>query len=115
MKETDWGWMTTDENLVAVMTDLLPAPDELLRVIRCDCTTDCSTAICSCRKHSLECSPACGQCRGIGCSNNTAADISDEDDDDDDDDDRSSDAALYLNLIKVLQWLDYRFNIIHNV
>ena len=62
------------------------APDELLRVIRCICTTDCSTAICSCRKHSLECAPACGQCRGIGCSNSTAADISDEDDDDDDDD-----------------------------
>ena len=85
MKETDWGCMTTDENLVAVMTDLLPAPDELLRVIRCNCTTDCSTSRCSCRKHSLECSPACGQCRGIGCFNSTAADISDEDDDDDDD------------------------------
>ena len=38
-------------------------------------------------------------CRGIGCSNSTAADKSDEDDDDDDDD-RLSDAALYLNLIK---------------
>ena len=81
MKETDWGWMRKDENLVAVMTDLPPAPDELLRVIRCNCTTDRSTARCSCRKHSLECSTACGQCRGIGCSN---TDISDEDDDDDD-------------------------------
>ena len=84
MKETDWGWMTKDENLVAVMTDLPPAPDELLRVIRCNCTTDRRTARCSCRKHSLECSPACGRCRGIGCSNSSAADISDEDDDDDD-------------------------------
>ena len=84
MKETDWGWVTKDENIVPVMTDLLPAPDELLRVIRCNCTTDCSTGRCSCRKHSLECSPACGQCQAIGCSNSTAADISDEDDDDDD-------------------------------
>ncbi len=107
--------MTQDENLVLVMTDFPPGLNELLRVIRSNCTTDCSTAICSRRKHSLECSPAYGQCRGIGCSNSTAADISDEVDDDDDDDDRSSDAALYLNLIKVLQWLDYRFNIIHNV
>ena len=80
------GMMTKDENLVPVMTDLPPALDELLRVIRCNCTTDCSTARCSCRQHSLECSPACGQCRGIGCSNSIAADISDEDDDDDDDD-----------------------------
>ena len=85
-KETDWRWMTKDENVVSVMTFLPPAPDKLLRVIRCNCTTDCSTARCSCRKHSLECSPACGQCRGIGCSNSTAADICDEDDDDDDDD-----------------------------
>ena len=84
--EDGLGWMTKDENVVPVMTLLPPAPDELLRVIRCSCTTDCSTARCSCRKHSLECSPACGQCRGIGCSNSTAADISDEDDDDDNDD-----------------------------
>ena len=49
MKETDWGWMTKDDNLVPVMTDLPPAPDELLRVIRFNCTTDWSTARCSCR------------------------------------------------------------------
>ena len=95
------------ENLVPVMTDLPPARDELLRVIRCTCTTDCSTARCSCRKHSLEYSPACGQCRGIGCSNSTATDISDEDDDDYIDDRCCS----FLNLIKVFQWLDYRFTI----
>ena len=86
MKETDWGWMKKDENVVPVMTFLPPAPDELLRVIRSNCTADCSTARCNCRKHSLEWSPACGLCRGIGCSNSTAVDISDEDDDDDDDD-----------------------------
>ena len=86
MKERDWGWMTKDENVVPVMTFLPPAPDELLRVIRCNCTTDCSTARCSCRMHSLECSPACGQCRCIGCANSTAADISNEDNDDDEDD-----------------------------
>ena len=31
MKETDWGWMTNkDDNLDPAMTDLPPAPDELL-------------------------------------------------------------------------------------
>ena len=84
MKKTDWGWMTKDENVIPVMTLLPTAPDELPIVIRCNCTTDCSTARCSCRKHSLECSPTCGHCRGIGCSNSTATDISDDDDDDDD-------------------------------
>ena len=39
MKETDWGWMTKDENVVPVMTFLPPAPDELFRVFRCNCTT----------------------------------------------------------------------------
>ena len=90
MKETDCEWTTKDDNLVPVMTDLPPAPDELLRVIRCNCTTDCSTARCSCRKHSLECScalPLHAVSAEVSiCSNSTAADISDEDDDDDDDD-----------------------------
>ncbi|KAK3732581.1 hypothetical protein QZH41_004976 [Actinostola sp. cb2023] len=30
-----------------------------------------STLRCTCRKHNLECSPACGQCKGSGCSNST--------------------------------------------
>ena len=85
-EEDRLGWMTKDENVVPVMTLLPPAQDELFSVIICNCTTDCSTARCSCRKHSLECSPACGQCRGIRCSNSIAADISDEDGDDNDDD-----------------------------
>ena len=40
MNDTDRGWTTKDENRVPVMTDLPPAPDELLRVIRCNFTTD---------------------------------------------------------------------------
>ena len=50
MKETDWGLITKDENVVHVMTDLPPAPYELFRVIRSNCTTDCSAARRSCRK-----------------------------------------------------------------
>ena len=44
-----------------------PAPQELLKMIRCNCTTDCSSARCSCQKHGLPCTQACGQCRGSGC------------------------------------------------
>ena len=42
------GWMEKDGHLLPVMTDLPPAPEDLLRIIRCNCTTDCSTARCSC-------------------------------------------------------------------
>ena len=38
-------------------------------MIHCNCTTDCSTARCSCQKHGLPCSLACGQCRGSDCQN----------------------------------------------
>ena len=38
--------------------DLTPAPDELLKVIRCNCYTDCSTLKCTCWKHNVKCSPA---------------------------------------------------------
>ena len=73
-------WMEKDGNLLPVMTDLPPAPEDLICIIRCDCTTDCSTARCSCRKHNLECSPAYGQCRGVGCCNSSVADSSEDDD-----------------------------------
>ena len=85
MKETDWGWMTKDENVVTVMTFLPPAPDELFLVIRCNCTTTMMMMTDS-QMHLSQAQSACRQCQGIGCSNSTAADISDEDDDDDDDD-----------------------------
>ena len=81
LKETEWGWMEKDGHLFPVMTDLPPAPQDLMRIIRCNCTTDCSTARCSCRKHNLECSPACGQCRGVGCCNSSVAESSEDDDD----------------------------------
>ena len=46
-----------------------PAPENLLRVIRCNCMPDCSTLRCACKKHNIECSPACENCRGSGCTN----------------------------------------------
>ena len=31
-----------------------PAPDDLLKVVRCQCKTDCDTRRCTCKKHGLE-------------------------------------------------------------
>ena len=33
----DWGWKVDGDKLMPIMTDEVPAPDELLTVIRCNC------------------------------------------------------------------------------
>ncbi|CAH3163836.1 unnamed protein product, partial [Porites lobata] len=54
----------TEGQVLPRMTDLPAAPESLLQMIKCNCSSDCASARCTCRKHGLECSPACGQCRG---------------------------------------------------
>ena len=69
----DWGWRLEDDSLVPVMTDQEPAPDELLKVIRCNCKVTsknlCNGKQCSCRSNGLKCVAACGGCRGTECQN----------------------------------------------
>ena len=64
MSMTEWEWKSCEGLLVPVITRLPPAPEALLHVISCDCSTDCSSLRCSYRKNNLACSPACCQCRG---------------------------------------------------
>ena len=59
---------------------LLPAPDDLLRIIRCNCKSDCGTMRCTCKKNGIACSIVCGNCKWSGCMNSTTK----EDDSDDD-------------------------------
>ena len=68
----EWGWVLKDTGLHPVLTDMPPAPAELLKIIRCNCATDCGTARCTCKKHGMKCSMACGHCRGSSCSNTIA-------------------------------------------
>ena len=81
-----WGWKNIDDKLMPVTTDLSPAPEDLLKIIRCNCHGDCSTMRCTCKKHNIDCSPACGSCRGSGCSNSRYSIDSEQDDTDDEDD-----------------------------
>ena len=37
------------------------APDYLLKVIRCNCKSTCSTLSCTWMKHGIKCSLACGK------------------------------------------------------
>ena len=79
LNATDWGWRNVKNNLFPVHTDMPPAPADVLRVIRCGCKGDCSTLKCSCKKHRLDCSSACKECKGGSCSNtgNTEASVTD--------------------------------------
>lgn len=72
----DWGWHLDNEKLVPTEMDLPPAPPSLQNVIRCSCKSDCSSARCSCRRHGLECTLACKECKGISCVNVPQPDLS---------------------------------------
>ena len=53
---TEWGWQFQGDSLVPVKTDLEPAPESLLKFIRCSCKTTtkktCGSQLCSSRKVS---------------------------------------------------------------
>ena len=65
----EWGFQLQQGQLLPVHTDISPAPEELLNVIRCGCTTDCFSHWCSCQKVGLSCTTACGPCRSTSCLN----------------------------------------------
>ena len=63
------GWICKDGKLFPATVSLRPTPESLLTVIRCSCKTNCESRKCNCRKHGIECSIACGECRSISCWN----------------------------------------------
>lgn len=82
LEPLEWGWKAVGDFLMPCTTDLPPAPSKLLSVIKCNCKSDCDTKRCSCRKHGLDCSSACGECHGLACSNTSAMCIDENDTDD---------------------------------
>ena len=68
----DWGWLRIQDRLHARTTDqLVSAPDNLLKVIRCTCKQGCDSRRCSCMKFGIPCSFACSECRGVNCTNSS--------------------------------------------
>ena len=51
-----------------IMTDAEPDPQDLLKMIRCNCKESCNKR-CSCRKAGFKCSSSCGECLGVFCDN----------------------------------------------
>ena len=60
---TDWGWQKCNEGFVPLRTVLPPAPEKMLRVIRCNCQSECQTKS-TCKKHNIHCTLAWGNCSG---------------------------------------------------
>ena len=79
LEPTDWGWQLKNDTLVPIKTHLPPAPEELLKIIRCNCKQNCESKRCNCKRHDIACSICCGECRGISCSNSAFGEILDDD------------------------------------
>jgi hypothetical protein len=78
---TDWGREIKRGKLCPILKELPPAPENLLNINRCNCKQNCDTKRCVCRKHGLQYSVGCGECRGLNCSNSAAiaeSDFTDE-------------------------------------
>ena len=75
---TDWGWEYNGNTLVPVMMDTAPAPEALLKVIHCNCSSGCRTLHCNCKKHGLNCSQAHGSCQDSQCDNTREEPVSDD-------------------------------------
>lgn len=73
-----WGWKVDSGRMVPLQTDMDIAPKGLLQVVRCNCRAGCSTRRCGCKKLTIPCTAACGECKGI-CENKEEVD--DETDD----------------------------------
>ena len=79
---TEWRWHLCDGVCVLLQTALAPALENLLRIIRCNRMADCSTLRCTCKKHNIVCTPACGNWRGSDCTNSLQMSYDDYQDDD---------------------------------
>ena len=58
-KAEDWGWKAMNDRLIPKTTDRYPAPDYLLKVIACNCSGDCSSLNCGCRRGGYSCTSLC--------------------------------------------------------
>ena len=63
-----------------LMMKYSPAPNSLLKMVHCNCSSGCSTMRCGCRKHALECTRACSNCQNGDCDNMAYKPVSDDED-----------------------------------
>ena len=62
------GWKIEKGLCVTEWTNQPPAPNAVLELTKCSCTTGCDSKRCLCNKSGLSCSAAC-QCVDVSCGN----------------------------------------------
>jgi hypothetical protein len=67
-RSLDWGWYMINGKMLPVMMDLAP-------LLKNNCKTGCGGR-CSCRRNGLECNVACGECKGVSCTNSEDVELS---------------------------------------
>ena len=66
-----YGWyLKSAGQFEPIMTLDDIAPSNLLRFVSCNCSGDCTTKRCSCKKNNVKCISACGGSHSILCKNN---------------------------------------------
>ena len=68
LNPSEWGWKLLNGILEPITTEKECAPSKLLQFVRCKCKSGCTSNICSCKKHGLQCVPSCKNCHGT-CQN----------------------------------------------
>ena len=84
LKPEDWGWYTHDGRLMLLQTNKPAARSEMLDVMCCSCSKDCSTKRCTYHKYDLHYMPVCGEFRGVSFINSQLPDLSNDDMNDND-------------------------------
>ena len=69
IQATDWGWELINGNLYPKKMDTPPAPEALMKIIKCGCTLNCDTNRCTCKKNGLFCTDLCDNCDSSICRN----------------------------------------------
>ena len=67
MDVLDLWWKLDNNQMVPIMTDMKAAPDNLLKMIHCNCES-CPPR-CTCRRYGLPCHAGCGPCQTGHCDN----------------------------------------------
>ena len=68
-KATEWGWELVKGNLHPKKMDKPPAPEALMKIMKCGCKLYCDSNICSCKKYGLYCTEFCNNCTSGNCRN----------------------------------------------
>ena len=75
LQATDWGWKVVNGQLYPRTMDNAPAPESLLKVIKCGCTLYCDSNQCTCKKNGLFCTELCENCDAGNCINGDKPDV----------------------------------------